>query len=801
MILQHFRYALRTLRRTPVFASVAIVTLSLAIGVTTAVFSQVRATILAPLPFPEGERLVSVWPSGGSLARSAVSVPTYDFIKEDLGSGETRRFASVAAISSQSQNLTGHGEPERVQVARVTESLQAVMKSRIARGRWFLEEEDAPGRNLVAVVSHGLWMRRFGGDPAILGRTIVLNAVPRLVVGVMAADDPYPARTDVWIPIAFTSEQRALSERGSEYLDVIARLAPGISLDQARASLDALGQRLRTLYGIKVNWTVRCATLDDDLRGDVKPIVLFAFCAVGLVFLIACANLANLMLARSTDRRHEFALRLAIGAAPRQIRAQSLVEAMTLASIGGATGLLLAIWLSPLLPQLGARAGLSIPNAGVDLPVVLFALAATLAGGLIMGTLPSWQVSRASLNELLGHAGRGSIGAELTPAIVVGQVALAFVVVASATLLVKSVTRLTAVDPGFAIDERLSVRVTLPGARYPTRPQRDEFYARFFEALGVVRGVRTVGGVSELPLSTQRNMASFDVEHQVVPPGQPEPHADMRSATPGYFDAMGIRLVGGRPFSDRDRADAPAVAIVDDAVVRHVFGGANPIGKRVSLGIDPDNFWREIVGVVGAVKHDSLEAATRGTVYVPLPQRPTTSVFAVLRTDGDPMTTVADVRAAVKRLDPDLPLYEVVTLRGRVNDSVARRQITALVVGAFAALALMLALTGVYGVIAYAVSQRTREIGVRMALGAQTTQVLGMFVRSSMRTTISGILVGTALTIPLMYAGARLLFEVVPYDPVAYLTTAAAFLMLSASVSLLSARRAATVDPLIALRQ
>ena len=446
MILQHFRYALRTLRRTPVFASVAIVTLSLAIGVTTAVFSQVRATILAPLPFPEGERLVSVWPSGGSLARSAVSVPTYDFIKEDLGSGETRRFASVAAISSQSQNLTGHGEPERVQVARVTESLQAVMKSRIARGRWFLEEEDAPGRNLVAVVSHGLWMRRFGGDPAILGRTIVLNAVPRLVVGVMAADDPYPARTDVWIPIAFTSEQRALSERGSEYLDVIGRLAPGISLDQARASLDALGQRLRTLYGIKVNWTVRCATLDDDLRGDVKPIVLFAFCAVGLVFLIACANLANLMLARSTDRRHEFALRLAIGAAPRQIRAQSLVEAMTLASIGGATGVLLAIWLSPLLPQLGARAGLSIPNAGVDLLVVLFALAATLAGGLIMGILPSWQVSRASLNQLLGHAGRASIGAELTPAIVVGQVALAFFVVASATLLVKSVTRLTAVD-------------------------------------------------------------------------------------------------------------------------------------------------------------------------------------------------------------------------------------------------------------------------------------------------------------------------------------------------------------------
>ena len=687
-----------------------------------------------------------------------------------------------------------------MQVARVTESLLAVMKGRIARGRWFLEEEDAPGRNLVAVVSHGLWMRRFGGDPAIVGHTIVLNAVPRLVVGVMAPDDPYPARTDVWIPIAFTSEQRALSERGSEYLDVIARLAPGISLDQARASLDALGQRLRTLYGIKVNWTIRCATLDDDLRGDVKPVVLFAFCAVGLVFLIACANLANLMLARSTDRRREFALRLAIGAAPRQIRAQSLVEAMTLAAIGGATGLMLAIWLSPLLPQLGARAGLSIPDAGVDLPVVLFALAATLASALIMSILPSWQVSRASLNELLSHAGRGSIGAELTPTIVVGQVALAFVVVASAALLVKSVTRLSAVDPGFAIDERLSVRVTLPVARYPTRPERDEFYARFFEALGAVRGVRTVGGVSELPLSTQRNMASFDIEHQVVPPGQPKPHADMRSATPGYFDAMGIRLVGGRPFSDRDRADAPAVAIVDDAVVRlslaaesdrQTRGARNRSGRSLA-GDRRCRRRREARFARGGDAGNGLRPAAAAAHDVGL-----RGLEDRRRSDDD----CGGGSRSRQRLDPDLPLYDVATLRGRLNDSIARRQITALVVGAFAALALILALTGVYGVIAYAVSQRTREIGVRMALGAQTTQVLRMFVRSSMRTAISGILVGTALTIPLMYAGASLLFEVVPYDPVAYLMTAAAFLLLSGGVSLLSARRAATVDPLIALRQ
>ena len=790
MILHHVRYAVRMLWRSPAFATVAIVTFALAIGATTAVFSLVRATILAPLPFPDADRLVSVWPSGGSLARSAVSVPTYDFVRNDITA-----FAAVAALSSQSQNLTGGGEPERVQVARVTESLLAVMGTRVARGRWFLAEEDAPGRNTVAVLSHGLWMRRFGGDPAVLGRTIVLNAVPRLVVGIMAPEAPYPERSDVWVPIAFTAEQRALSERGSEYLDVVARLRPGISTDQARAELDSLGQRLRSLYGISVNWTIRCATLDEDLRGDLKPVVLFAFCAVALVFLVACANIANLTLARSSDRRREFALRLAVGAAPSQIRVQSIVEAATLAGIGGAAGVLLATWLSPVLSQLGARAGLVLPSAGMDWLVLLFGFAATLTSALITGTLPSWQISRASLSELLSQAGRGTMGARFKPALVVAEVSLAFVVVVSAALLVKSLVRLTAVDPGFGIDERLTVRLTLPLARYPTRPQRHTFYTRFFDELRSVRGVRSVGGVSELPLSTQRNMASFDVEHRAVPPGQLEPHADMRSATPEYFEAMGIRLLRGRSFDSRDRADNLPVAVVDDAVVRQVFGDEDPIGKRVALGIDPDTLWREIVGVVGGVKHDSLEAVTRGTVYVPLAQRPTTSIFAVLKTDGDPMRAVAEVRAAVKRLDADLPLYDVATLRGRFNDSVGRREVTAVAVATFATLALVLALTGVYGVIAYAVTQRTREIGVRMALGARTTQVLWLFVRSSALTSLSGVALGTVLAVPLMQAGATLLFHVTPHDPAVYLVSACGFVLLSAIVTLVAARRAASVDP------
>ena len=771
-------------------------TFALAIGATTAVFSLVRATILAPLPFPAADRLVSVWPSGGSLARSAVSVPTYDFIRND-----TTAFAAVAALSSQSQNLTGGGEPERVQVARVTESLLAVMATRVARGRWFLAEEDAPGRNAVAVLSHGFWMRRFGGDPAVLGRTIVLNAVPRLVVGIMAPEAPYPERSDIWVPIAFTAEQRALSERGSEYLDVIARLRPGISTDQARAELDSLGQRLRSLYGISVNWTIRCASLDEDLRGDLKPVVLFAFCAVALVFLVACANIANLTLARSSDRRREFALRLAVGAAPSQIRVQSIVEAATLAGIGGAAGVILATWLSPVLSQLGARAGLVLPSAGMDWLVLLFGLAATFTSALdhrhpaFVADL-SRIVERAAGPRWARHDGRAvQAGARGCRGI--------------ARVRCRGQRRAARQEPGQADRRRSRVRHrrTAHGpAHAAARALPDQTPApRILHTLlrRAPLGARRSVGRRRLRAAaqyTQRNMASFDVEHRTVPPGQLEPHADMRSATPEYLEAMGITLLRGRGFDSRDHADNLPVAVVDDAVVRQVFGDEDPIGKRVALGIDSGTLWREFVGVVGGVKHDSLEAITRGTVYVPLAQRPTTSIFAVLKTEGEPMTAVAEVRAAVKRLDADLPLYDIATLRGRFNDSVGRREVTAVAVGTFATLALVLALTGVYGVIAYAVTQRTREIGVRMALGARTMQVLWLFVRSSALTTLAGVALGTVLAVPLMQAGATLLFHVTPHDPAVYLVIACGFVLLSAIVTLVAARRAASVDPLVALR-
>ncbi len=796
MFLQHLRYSCRLLARSPVFTSVAILTFALAIGATTAVFSLVRATILAPLPFPDPDRLVSVWPARETLARSAVSPPTYLAIRD-----ETQVFSAVAAFSNQSQNLTGNSEPERAEVARVTHSFQAVMGSRMELGRWFTPDEDAPNRNAVAVLSHALWIRRFSGDPGAVGRTITLNAVPHLVVGVMHAESTFPAQVDLWVPIAFTDEQRSLASRGWEFLGVIGRLRPGISLEQARASLAVLARTLMERFASKTAWTLGVATLDEDLRGALRPIVLSVFIAVLLVLVVACANVTNLMLARAADRRRDYAVRLAVGARPGRIRVEALIESATVGVIGGLAGIVIAWWLSPLLAQFGARAGLDVAADSMDGLVLLFALVVTLTSALLAGVLPAWHLTHVPLAELLDGSANRVVGRRMRPALVMAEIALAFVVVVAAALLTKSLGRLTSVDPGFGVDQRLTLRLTLPQARYPNRPLRHAFYDRLFDDLRVLPGVQSVGGVSELPLGSQRNMGTFDIERRAIAPGEARPHADMRSATPGYFESMGIALVRGRVFDDRDGPDAPLVALIDDTVVKRFFGSDDPVGRRVALAIDPPDTWREIVGIVGSVRHDSLEAAARGTAYVPLAQRPSASIFAVLRSAGNPMMLVPSVKGVLKSIDPELPLYDVETLSGRLRHSVGRHELTAVVVGIFGALALVLALTGVYGLVAYAVTQRTREVGVRMALGADRWQVLWLFVRASGVTALAGIAVGTALAVPLAIAGSSLLFRVLPYDPALYLSIAAGFVLITVIVSALSAVRATAIDPLVALRE
>jgi len=787
---------LRLLLRAPGFTLVAGLTLALGVGANTAIFSVVRAVLLAPLPFADPDRLVSVWHAyPPSLPRAAVSAPGFDDLRQ-----ARHIFDDVTVFSLTNQNLTGGGEPERLVVARVSQSFQPVLGVHVAIGRWFTGDEDAPNQNRVVVLSDAVWRRRFGGDPSVVGRTISLNDVPHQVMGVMAPAGTFPRATDVWVPIAFSPEQRGPGGRGTEYLDAIARLRPGVTMDQARDAVAALARQLhQQYYADSPRWTLGMRPLTDDLVSDARPIILAVFGAVALVLLIACVNVANLLLARATHRAREFALRAALGAAAGRLRQQLFVETAVLGLLGGLAGALVAAAAVPLVARAAATAFPRFDPPHVDPQALLFAMAIALASSLAFGLVPAWHVSRLTdLRGALGEGTRASGGRAMGRTLVVAEVALAFAVIVGAGLIVRSFARLTAVDPGFAISHRLTMRVTLPVARYPRdTTRRATFYAQLLERLSGLPGVAAAGGVSELPLGELKNMGSFDIQGKPTPRGQDGPHADWRSASPGYFRAMGISLVRGRIFADRDGATAPPVVVIDEEAARHWPAG-DAIGARIS--IDNPDVWREIVGIVRSVRHDALDRPPRGTVYFPLAQRPTPTVFAVVNTVHDPASVAAAARATIRGLDPELPIYDVRSLENRLSDSLGRRRIAMWLLVAFGSLALALAAIGVYGVLAYDVSQRKREIGIRMALGADPSRVLQMVLASGFTLTIVGIGIGVGLAAAAARAASGLLFGVSPYDPVTYAAFAAVLVATAIAAAYVPARRATTVDPMTALR-
>ena len=794
---QDIRYAFRLLLRTPGFTLVAVLTLALGVGANTAIFSVVRAVLLAPLPFAEPERLVSVWHAyPPSQPRSAVSAPGFDDLR-----AARHIFEEVTAFRLTNQNLTGAGEPERLIVARTSQSFQPVLGLRVAIGRWFTSEEDTPNRNRVVVLSDGLWRRRFGADPRIVGRTISLNDVSHEVIGVMAPAATFPRTTDAWAPIAFTPEQRGPGGRGTEYLDVIARLRPGVTMAQARDAVAALARQLhQQYYADSPRWTLGMRALTDDLVRDARPIVLAVSGAVALVLLIACANVANLLLARATHRVREFAVRSALGAAASRLRRQLLVETAMLGVAGGLAGALVAAATVPLVARAAATAFPRFDAPHLDAQALLFAMGVAIASSLAFGLAPAWHVSRcADLRGALGEGTRTSAGRSVRRALVVAEVALAFSVIVGAGLLVRSFARVTAVDPGFAVLHRQTLRVTLPIARYPAdTTRRAAFYSQLFERLSGLPGVAAVGGVSELPLGELENMGTFAVQGRPTRRGQDEPHADWRSASPGYFRAMDITLVRGRLFSDRDAAGARLVVVIDEVAARYWSLANDGIGARIS--IDNPDVWREVVGIVRSVRHDALDQPPRGTVYFPLAQRPTPTIFAVVNTIGDPANAAAAARSVIRGLDPELPVYDVRSLENRLSDSLGRRRIAMWLLVAFGSLALALAAIGVYGVLAYDVSQRKQEIGIRMALGADGTRVLRMVMASGVSLTLVGIGVGVALAAIAARAASSLLFAVSPYDPITYAVFAAVLTGTAIVAAYVPARRATQVDPMAALR-
>jgi putative ABC transport system permease protein len=792
------RYAVRMLRRRPGFAIVATVTIAIAIGANTAMFSVVRAALLAPLPFADADRLVVVWegyPPG--QPRAAVSVPGYLDIRE-----ASEVFADAAALGGENANLTGDGEPERLDIARVTHSFQPVLGLHVALGRWFTKEEDAPNRNDVLVLSDGLWRRRFGADPSVVGRSIALNDRSHVIVGIMAASSTYPKDVDAWKPIAFTPQERTPAARGSQDLATFARLRPGLTYEQAHAALRVVAQTLRAAhYADTPRWTLDMRSIRDELVGTARPILLAAFSAVALVLLIACANVANLLLARSGERQRELAVRAAIGATSARLRRQLLVEASALAGSGAIAGVMIAVVALPLLTEMVSQSFPSLAPPRLDANVFLFAAAVTLGCSLAFGLVPAWSLARTDLRVSLADARPASARSGPRALFVVGQVAMAFALLVGGGLLVKSFRTMMAIDPGYSVDRRLTFRVSLPEARYPGRPERAAFWSALFERLPRAPGVRNAAGVSELPLSNWQSMGTFQIEGRNFARAD-LPHAYWRSVSAGYFATMGVAVVDGRSFSARDGYDSPRVAIIDELARTRYWGTENPIGRRVSIGRDSDRpIWTEIVGVVRTVRHNSLdEEAVRPTLYFPLEQRATDTVFAVVQADGEPLTTLGAVRSAVQDIDPRLPIYDIQTMEARLGDSVGQRRIAMWLIGLFGTVAVILAIVGVYGVVAYEVSRRAREMALRVALGADRRAIVTLVVNAGLRMAVAGIACGTVVALGFSHAARALLFGVSPFDAATYVMLGAVLLLVTAAATYIPARRAAKVDPLVALR-
>ena len=799
---QDLRYGMRMLLKKPGFTAAAVVALALGIGANTAIFSVVNAVLFKPLNYREPERLVTLGHSYPKLNLLApISPAGYQSYKTSSA------FEDVATFYPFNYNLTAQGEPERVPGRRVTANFFSLLGQETARGRVFLPEEEQLGRDRVVILGNGLWQRRFGSEPDLLGKTITLNNESYTVVGVMPASFQF-GKDELWTPLAFTPEQLSPNQRGNEYLGSIARLKPNVTLEQAQAEMNTIVNRLVTEtpddFPPAGSWSVPIKFLHEEFVGDIRPALLVLLGAVGFLLLIACANVANLMLARATARRKEIAIRTALGAGRLRLIRQLLTESVLLAFVGGVAGLLLAVWGVDLLLALNPD---TVPRAreiGIDESVLGFTLGISLLTGILFGLVPALQASRTDLTETLKEGGRSSAtGARLRSArsiLVIAEVAVALVLLVGAGLLLRSFSRLLNVDPGFQTDNLLTMQIALPATKYREPQQVRSFYGQLIERVKNLPGVQSAGAVSNLPLSGSVTSGNFQIEGRPVPPGTPSPHSDRRAATADYLSTMRISLLKGRYFTDRDVADAPQVAIIDETMAKLYWPNEDPVGRRLTFEGGDNPRWREIVGVVGPVKHKALDADLRGQLYFPHAQSSQAGMYLVVRAANDPMSLASTVRAAVRAVDVDQPVYNVRAMKEVLDNSVAQRRFSVLLLGIFAGVAMVLAAVGLYGVMSYTVTQRTHEIGIRMALGAQGGDVLKMVLGQGTVLALTGIVIGLIAAFALTRVMSSLLFGVSATDPVTFATIA----LLLAGVALLAcyipARRATKVEPVVALK-
>ena len=798
---QDIRYALRRLLKSPGFTIVAVVTLALGIGANTAIFSVVNGIILKPLPFPESDRLVGIYHvSEGS--RVTMSGPNFTDVRK-----QSQTLSDAAAIARGRVVLTGSGDPVRLDAADVSASFFDILRIRPALGRTFRPDENETGKTNVAVLSHAIWQQRFGADDQVIGKRITLNGRQVEVIGVMPKGFAYPADRVLWTPIEHTKEF-LLTQRSNWYINGIGRVKPDVAMSQATAEVQTIGRQLATQYPDHNEGVGMTAiSLHEATVANIRTSVWILLGAVGFVLLIACVNVANLLLARAAARESEMAVRTALGAGRTRLVRQLLTESIILSVVGGACGLLLAVWGVELLVSLEPQGVPRLGEVRVDGMVMAFTTALAIFTGIIFGLVPAFQATRAAVSDSLKEAGRGAVtsrgGARVRGALVVAEMALAVTLLAGAGLLIRSFATLAAVDPGFDVENALTFELSLSGERYAQEPQQVTFFEDLMPRLRAIPGVQKAGASVFLPLSGSSIVLSFVVAGRPpIPPSQ-QPTIHVKVATAEYFDTIGIPLKRGRSFTADDRPGATPVLVITETAARQFFPNEDPIGKRLTLGWGRSGGRRaggEIVGIIGDIKDSGLAEADTPQAYLPYRQWPVSAMSVVLKTAVRPASVGDAVRREVHALDPNLPVTNVRTLEQIVSRSISQPKFYMTLLSVFGAVALVLAGIGIFGVLSYAVAQRTREIGIRMALGAQAGTVLRLIIRQAMILAGAGIALGIVAAFFLSETLTTLLFNTSPTDWVTYTSVAAVLVGVALAASFVPARRATKVDPIVALR-
>jgi putative ABC transport system permease protein len=798
-ILKDLRFALRGLAKHPGFTGLAVIILALAIAATTSIFSVVNAVLLRPLPYPEPERLVvinEVNPQQGPQPFELSYLNWLDVRQQ------SKSFEEIAGVTFSSYVLDVQGEPSRTVAMGVSANLFPLLRAQAAQGRTFLPEDEKPGANRVAVVSHRFWQRYFLNQ-SLNGQGIKLDNQGYAVVGVMPAAFQFPDdKMDVWVTFGPDSGDRPFQNRAVHFIFSLGRLKPGVSQAQAANELTTIFARIQEQHANEDSGhSVTLTPLHERITGDLKPALFVLLGAVIFVLLIGCANVANLQLARTSSRGREMAIRVALGASRWRVIRQSLVESLLLSLIGGAIGFLLAMWtitwLLLHLPEGFPRAS----EIGVNAAVFGFTFAVSVLTGIVFGLVPAIQAARTDVNDALKSGGKGSInsGSRLRRVLVVTEVALSLMLFIGAGLLIKSFWRLTNVNPGFQADHLLTLHVSLPEQKYSEPAQVIDFFKKVPERLAALPGVKAVSAVNRLPISGGDPHGDLTIEGRTFGAGE-APGVSYRRILPNYFRAMGIPLLQGREFDDRDTGGKPDVVIVNQKMAQRYWPDGDAIGKRIKIGPPEHEPWVTIVGVVGNVNHTGLDAEPDLATYEPHAKRPWSEMTLLVRTVGDPLSLAAPVQRELKNAEKEILIEDVVTMNRRLDLSVAPQRMNVVLLATFAFIALVLAAAGIYGVMAHSVAQRTQEIGVRMALGAQLRDVMKMVLRSGMSLALLGILIGLAGAFGLTRLMSKLLFGVTPTDAVTFASVAAILFAVAFLACYIPARRATRVDPSIALR-